>query len=345
MAVTQTVGVVSVLTSILKRIVQHLNARERSGETETVFVAAFGKHPGWDDHIDDIGLDTDVLIAVKHILYVRGIGGNIDAGTWDKLEREQQAEKFGHVFAWQLNGDVVVGRLWSSRDGKGRTSYPMVVCVQCPRAPLPWVFQNVVPRLEHIEAACTASTSADDVRKVIEDARGQLRRLTRPCEPVPNPPVVSSCVLAELAALPEMGPDRQGLHRVLYHIEREVVEVRHGTDSRERLRPTLVRVPVSSPALMENMLLWFRFLLARFGADTSVLVLMPVRNPWIDMVIGEPTDGHLFCLRASAGAVPLTSSVPYRMDAEYVGRVNQLIDDAQRHAHARTESVDRHGYG
>jgi hypothetical protein len=321
---------VSVLASILKRIVQRLNARERRGSAETVFAAAFGKHPGWDDHIDDIGLDTDVLIAVKHLLYVRGIGGNIDAGTWDKLEREQQAEKFGHTFAWQLSGNIVVGRLWSSCDGKGRTSYPMVVCIQCSRSPLPWMFKNVVPRLEPIEAACTASTSADEVRKIIEDARGRLRRLARPCEPVPNSPAVSSHMLAKLAALPEMGPDRQGLHRILYHIEREVVEVRRGSGSRERLRPTHVRVPAASPASMENSLLWFRFLLARFGADTPVLVLRPVRNPWIDMVIGEPTDAHLFCLRASAGAVPLTSSVPYHMDAEYVARVNRLIEDAQR---------------
>jgi hypothetical protein len=32
-----------------------------------VFVAAFGKHPGWDDHIDDIGLETDIIISSRKI--------------------------------------------------------------------------------------------------------------------------------------------------------------------------------------------------------------------------------------------------------------------------------------
>ena len=43
-------------------------------------VGAFGKHPGWDDHLDDIGLNTEPLIAAKQYLYVQGIGGVIDAG-------------------------------------------------------------------------------------------------------------------------------------------------------------------------------------------------------------------------------------------------------------------------
>ena len=57
---------------------------------------------------------------------------------------------------------------------------------------------------------------------------------------------------------------------------------------------------------------------------------MPLWDTWIDIVIGEPTDLHLFCLRASAGVVPLTSSVPYNMDSEFINRINQLIEDAHR---------------
>jgi len=56
---------VKTLASFLKRIVQRLNAGEKRGSSWKTFTAVFGKHPGWDDHIDDIGLDTHVLIAVK----------------------------------------------------------------------------------------------------------------------------------------------------------------------------------------------------------------------------------------------------------------------------------------
>ena len=169
MAIATIVGAERILASILKKIVKRFNQRGQDAASERVFTAAFGKHPGWDDHIDDIGLDTDVLVAVKRILYIQGIGSNIDSGSWDKLEQNQQVEKFGHAFVWCMNGYVVVGRLWSSRDGKGRSSYPMVVCVQCSQLPLPWVLKNILPRLEEIEQACTGTTSADDVRRIVED--------------------------------------------------------------------------------------------------------------------------------------------------------------------------------
>ncbi len=320
------------MASILKKIVKRFNQRGQDAASERVFTAAFGKHPGWDDHIDDIGLETDVLVAVKRILYIQGIGSNIDSGSWDKLEDDQRVEKFGHALVWCINGDVVVGRLWSSRDGKGRSSYPMVVCVQCSQLPLQWVLTNILPRLEGIEQACTGTTSADDVRRIIEDARNQFRQLAQHCEQGSKISVERSHVLAQLAELPEMGPNRQGLHRVLYHIDREVVQAGSGTGKGGELRPALIRLPSSSPAVQENILLWISFLLAKFGPDTYILVLMPLWDPWIDIVIGEPTDLHLFCLRASVSVVPLTSSIPYRMDSEFLAQTNQLIDDSKSDA-------------
>ena len=312
---------------ILKKIIKRFNQRGHDTASERVFIAAFGKHPGWDDHIDDIGLDTDVLVGVKRILYTQGIGNNIDSGSWDKLEENQRVEKYGHTLVWCIKGDVVVGRLWSSRDGKGRSSYPMVVCVQCSQLPLPWVLTNILPRLEGIEQSCTGTTSADDVRRIIEDARNQFRQLAQNCEPGSKISMECSHILAQLAELPEMGPNRQGLYRVLYHIDREVVQAGSGTGKGGQLRPALIRLPTSSPAVQENVLLWISFLLAKFGPNTQILVLMPLWDPWIDIVIGEPTDLHLFCLRASVSVVPLTSSVPYNMDSEFINRTNQLIED------------------
>jgi len=317
------------LASILKKIVNRLNQRGRNEASKRIFIAAFGKHPGWDDHIDDIGLETDVLVSVKRILYIQGIGSNIDSGSWDKLEDDQRLEKFGHAFVWCMNRDVVVGRLWSSQDGKGRSSYPMVVCVQCSKLPLPWVLKNILPRLKEIEQACTGTTSADDVHRIIEDARNQIRQLAQDCEPARKVKVKCSHVLAQLAELPEMGPDREGLHRVLYHIEREIVQAGSGGGKGGKLRPALIRLPGSAPAEQENILLWINFLLAKFGLNTHILVIMPLRNSWIDIVIGEPQDLHLFCLRASISVVPLTSSIPYTLDSEFLAQTNQLIGDSK----------------
>src|ERR1019366_6699729 len=102
----------------------------------TLLLAAFGKHPGWDDHIPGIGIETDTLAEVKQSLYVGGIGGQLDSGAWKKLEADKRQEGFDHVFLWLQPGHALVGRLWSSSDGKGRKEYPMVLCVDGGPTPL-----------------------------------------------------------------------------------------------------------------------------------------------------------------------------------------------------------------
>ena len=316
------------MASILKRIVEHFNTKGQEAASEKIFVAAFGKHPGWDDHIDDIGLETDILVALKRILYVQGIGGNIDSGNWEKLQEDQRLEGFRHLFVWCMGDNMVVGRMWSSRDGKGRTSYPMVVCVQCRQLLPEWVFENILPSLEKVEESCTATTSQSDVKGTLENAQMEFRRLVQQSHPVAVSSAVSIDALAKLAECPEMGTDHEGLLRILYHIEREIT--RYPPDAtRVGVRPTLLRVPISASAMLQNTLLWFDFLLNKFIKDMPVLVLMPLGNPWIDIIIGEPTESQLYCLRASLRMIPLTSTIPYNMSSEFIARSNQLIEESR----------------
>lgn len=319
------------MVSILKRIVKRFSVKGLRATSERVFVAAFGKHPGWDDHIDDIGVETDTLIAVKRILYVNGIGGNIDSGSWDKLQEDQRAEEFKHIFVWCMGNKVVVGRMWSSRDGKGRTSYPMVVCVQCAQLTLEWIFETILPRLETAEKLCTGTISAADVQTALENLREELRSLAKQNQSSKHLLAVCPDALARLIECPEMkSNNHQGFLRILYHIEREVTgHYPNTTNSNKDLRPTLLRVPVSLELLLERVVLWISFLLTRFSADTPVLILMPLGKSWMDIIIGEPTATQLYCLRALPEAVPLTVSVPYNMDSEFIERANRLIEDSR----------------
>jgi hypothetical protein len=295
-----------------------------------VFVAAFGKHPGWDDHIDDIGFETDIFITVKRILYIQGIGGNIDSGSWDSLQKNQPIEEFKHALVWYMDGDLIVGRIWSSRDGKGRTSYPMVVCVQCCRLPLEWVLNNVLPLLERIEEACVVATSAAEVRLTIENAQQEIRQLTQQCEPSPILPPVGADVMTKLIQYPEMeGPNHQGLLRILYHIEREATRDNLDTTKGKAFRPTLLRIPISPPPVTESMILWINFLLKKFSKNTSVLMLMPLQKQWMDVILGEPTQLQLYCLRASLRVIPLTSSIPYNLSPEFINRAVKYIEDSR----------------
>ncbi|UCG49925.1 MAG: hypothetical protein JSU94_09100 [Phycisphaerales bacterium] len=315
--------------STLRKFVNRLSFKKQEVTVERVFVGAFGKHPGWDDHIDDIGFGTDSFVAAKRLLYVQGIGGNIDSGAWDKVAAENLVEGFRHVLVWCMEGSIIVGRMWSSRDGKGRSSYPMVVCVQCRRLPVRWIVESILPRLEIVEQRCVAVGSAGEVRAIIEDAQREFRGLARAFEDTAESPVVYADSLARLSEIPEMGPQGEGLLRILYHIDREAGRFHGETAGGAALRPVLLRVPGFGSAMTEGVLTWISFLLSRFGVSMPVLVLVPLGQSWADIIMGEPTEVQLRCLRVSLGVIPLTSSIPYNMGSEFVDQVSKLIEDSR----------------
>lgn len=318
-----------VLGSAFRRFLRRFNPKEHGLTSEKIWVAAFGKHPGWDDHIDDIGIETDVLVTVKRMLYVQGIGGNVGAGSWEKLTNDQLIGEFKHVLFWYVDGQLIVGRMWSSRDGKGRKSYPFVVCVQCRKLPMQWVFDNVVPRLERIERTCTSTTSASDVRMAVQSANRELRQLAGQYEASLYSIVAYPDALARLAQHPEMGPNREGLFRILYHIDREFGPSYPDAVNGKTARSTLVRLPTSPNTTQENVLLWSSFLLARFGKTTSVLILVPPTGDWMDIIIGEATESQLYCLRASLKVIPLTSSIPYNIGLEFIDEVDHFMQGSR----------------
>src|ERR1700731_2562237 len=95
-----------------------------------VQVAGFGKHPAWDDHIDDIGLTTETLVLTKQLLYSEGIASQLASGAWDQIEKSGNAIEFDHRFVWGRDQQAIVGAIWSSADRKGRTRFPLVICAQ-----------------------------------------------------------------------------------------------------------------------------------------------------------------------------------------------------------------------
>jgi hypothetical protein len=302
-------------------------------EIPKVFLAAFGKHPGWDDHIEDIGIETEHLAGLKQVLYVQGIGGTIDSGAWDKLTDTQRIEGFRHVFIRRDAGGVFVGRLWSSRDGKGRTRYPMVVCAQCVGVPMAWALREIPPRLEAVQERCVATTSANDVIALMDNARLELRQLAEQVPPDEGDLVVSPRALAELADREEMGPDQQGLLRILYQIEREMSSYLPGNLEpalREgELRPQQIRLPACSDDLRQVAQQWFSFMLGRLDPATPLGMIFPLDRPWVDVFVGEPSPQQFFCLQASREALPLASEIPYTLDDDFVDRARQALDAAR----------------
>ncbi|MBN1508278.1 MAG: DUF2094 domain-containing protein [Sedimentisphaerales bacterium] len=307
----------------MRRFGQWLNGSRGSRWGSRIIVAAFGKHPAWADFMDDVGLATPALVAIKR-LYMEGIEKNI--GKWAELESKRPIVEFGHAFVWRKGRDVVAGRLWPSRDRQGRTSYPMVVCAHCRRVSTRWVYDLVLPRLASLETECQSSDSASDVLASISTCESALQMMLRDSRSCDREPREKADRIAQLMDYSGLGPDDEGLIRILYHIDRGMSA---GLVSRARrdgyTHSADARAPASGSHVVDAAILWTSLLLSQYGRHTGVLIIIPQQQAWIDVLVGEPTPAQLYCLRASTEALPLTNTVLYKIGDEFVERVKRRV--------------------
>ena len=273
-----------------------------------IYLGAYGKHPGWDDHIDDIGLDTESLLLAKQVLYVDGIGGQIDSGEWDKLHENQRLAQFKHIILWKRGNAFLLGRIWSSRDGKNRTKYPMIACAHCVRVPLPWGLTNVLPALEEVEKLCKSTSSAEEVREIIRRTLAALRQsLGSASAPQSNG--------KEVAFIDQLGlaDQQEKLFRITYHVCTHLGNC-SANASREAVSEATsgqVRLPAASGLVSQTLGFWIHFLESQLGTGVPILLALPLERQWLDATAGEPTDRDFYSLRVTPEILAIASKVTY----------------------------------
>lgn len=318
-----------------KDFLQKLFGRKGASDAApSVRVAAFGKHPGWNDHVEDLGIDTENLVLVKRLMYVEGIGGNIDSGAWDALDPEQLLEGFGHVFLWSFAESFVIGRMWASSDGKGRKKYPMVVAADVAGRDARTAMSIAMPALYELEKACRGTSEREPVISALERARSAaaVAMESNTNSAGGEGSASRSGEIVRLAEQQELGPGHVGLHRILYQIEREMGAYRRGTaeGSSTRiksidLRPQHMRVPACLKDPLESLLAWDALLKRDLDPTVPLLLVRPLEHDWIDILVGGPGTAQFFCLRAKRRAVPLATEVPYTLDEAFVARAEAWI--------------------
>jgi hypothetical protein len=304
-------------------------ARNRDELPERVYFCAFGKHPGWDDHIPDIGLETDRLVYVRRMLYAEGIGKIINTAAWDKLPADERLEGFSHLFLWRSPGEMVVGRLWTSSDGKGRSQYPMVVAAQCRGLSFGWIMEHVPPRLEELHRQCVGTTAAAEVQASVERTREELRRAAASAPEASADPEVAPQALAGLVNGEALGGQGQGLLRILYDITRQSgARFAPGEPAApgESSRPWQIRLPAVGESPADIGATWLGLLLSQIDPATPVLLLLRLPGGPVDALVGDPAPDDFFCLRASTRAIPPASEIPYAFEEEFVSRSSLLLD-------------------
>jgi hypothetical protein len=294
---------------------------EPGGAERQIFLGAFGKHPGWDDHIDDIGLETESLVTAKQLLYVEGIGGAI--GSWERLDWTAQVP-FNHVFIWRREAQIIIGRMWASSDGKKRTRYPMVVCAHCTGTPLPLVLDTLLAWLEELHTRAMATTSADDVQAMIRQFRDALRDWLGSADEAS----INANFEAE-AFFDEIGfaAADDTLVKALWRL-RESHFATGKYKARRGLSPEQFRLPASPVSRARSLYFWERLLGSQFDPSVPVLLIAPLEQYWIDVIGGQPTPRELFCLRASPRAVSFTSDEAPPPDASFRDEAHALIESA-----------------
>jgi hypothetical protein len=317
-----------------------------SGKQEpAAHLAAFGKHPGWNDHLDDIGLETNPLVSAKTLLYKQGISQNIDAGTWEALEANDPAapragiarvDNFRHDFLWHMPADsshaLLIGRMWSSTDGKGRAKYPMVLCTQVAGMPDGFITEFVYPFLTRVHERCVEATTADAVRNVMATQTENLRaHLHDPAKPG----AITARQLVAVARHPDMGDYPQGpggggggFHRIVYQFVRGM-SAYHGHASKNAIRrPEQLRLPTCGMSAPTALNFWHHFALLFLDPSTPMLLIAPDQGdagPWVDLIVGDPAPANIFCIKAGTKSIPYTSDIPYTLDPAFISAIDAYL--------------------
>jgi hypothetical protein len=259
---------------------QKVFLRDQLGER--VYAAAFGKHPAWDDHIDDIGLVTETMVLAKQLLYSQGIANQLATGAWDQMERSGQSLEFDHRFVWARKEQSLIGAIYASSDGKGRARFPMVVCIQAAVSGLRAV-QIYLPQTDRIGARCKAATTRDAFRASIDRGNDELNafRLVSGANPgVAHSETVDEPKVVESAA--------------------NLLEASNDP------RSNRFRLPAVSPRIQDNLEFWAGYLERHVQPGQPFVLIAAVGAAPVDLRIGEPASDDWYCLRANETALPIT---------------------------------------
>jgi hypothetical protein len=244
-----------------------------------VHVAGFGKHPAWDDHIDDIGLTTETLVMAKQIVYSQGIAGQLASGAWDQIEGRGQSIEFDHRFVWVRKKQVLIGGIWASVDGKGRARFPMLICIQAEIDVLRAV-DVYLPFLEKIGQRCREATNREMFQESLDQASADLNAFQVAGVESINYRNVPNGDSARISLVDLCGALKNGAAKN-------------------------IRLPRVATHVTEDFDFWIGYLERYACLQIPYFVVTPVEEGPIDLIIGEPQPLDFFCLRAKETALPI----------------------------------------
>lgn len=255
------------------------------------YLAAFGKHPAWNDHVGLIGAQTESLALLEDVLYRQGIAVQVAAGSWRDGNGNAKTPNFNHRFVWSRSRQSVVGAFWPSVDGKGRTQFPFVCCIQS-EVPGAAAVQIYLDHVAQLGEQARQTSGRPEVQSILERGGYDLNRWK---------PVITATAPWVLRA--DQGPAlRDGLGSLAWEASQSAVghqnSLAGSRDRPLRLHPPDREAPVN---------LWFyASFLEQLASRPPIYLLITSADPAapVDCVLGEPGLNAFFCLGADPQELP-----------------------------------------
>ena len=288
----------------------------------------FGKHPGWDDHMEDIGRQSRELLDFKRMLYVEGVGGNIDSGNWAHLPESERLARFNHLLIATRDDYCIMATLTASADGKGRNLYPIVAAVQARRLNLADLGRLVGPLLLDMREAVQKTSAAAEAQSIVSGYQGHLDALL----PNLSPADARSNRLLTGHQAERLFSSDTAAARVIYALQRAVESIGHDASS---ARTETLRAPLDSQQPWFAARLWCALARSLVGPDKAVtaveyrhetgITAAAIPSGFVDLIIGNPGSAALFGLRAGAARIPLVSDIPFELDESFKTQIRQYL--------------------
>jgi hypothetical protein len=278
-------------------------------------LALFGKHPAWDDHMEDVGLATESLVEFKRRIYLEGISSCIDSGAWMKLEPESRIDEFDHELVWSGLTGVIFAVLWHSSDGRGRRSYPMVAAAHFPTARLPARIGPVLQALHKVAADCRLAGDRDSIRLAHAAGVEALVNAARSLVPL-SAAAWDINERGTFVANPCFGEERVGLYRAFYAMRLAC----------EAAVPRIALRLGTGLDDTESMLIWQVILRSQMERDAPLLTFRHRRSEWLDALQGDISQTDWLRLKANRSEIPATTDVPYEIDAPLRDCADMVLD-------------------
>ena len=269
----------------------------------------------------DIGVANQTVLDFKQRFYVEALAGNINSGAWKHLPEPELIPCFDHRFVFWQADTMLVGAIWSSSDGKGRTLFPLIGIIFSRGLDPPAVHNAADPILTAFRESSRRNPDADGLNSAVEQANSALAGRMPGIAPMAQ--LIPRLSGSQVAGLLRIAPDPRCRARMIYALRRSLQQVKGNLSDRSDSFYDLIRMPGVGDDRPGDVSLvhWPMWYLSLIGRTVPLMAVSHRGRPddqFTDLIAGAIKPASIFPLRAGREKVPLCTDIPFNLDDAFI---------------------------